>query len=100
MTTNNQERERWTDEKLDKFADSVALDHEQFRQELAELREGIAETKDSVDGLRITAQALLQLAAQHQQEDRERQEQMRLINERLDVQQGQIKVLLEKLLGT
>jgi hypothetical protein len=65
---------------------------------IAELRERIAETNNSVDGLRVTAQALLQLAAQSQQAERDRQEEIRNINERLDVQQGQIKVLLEYLL--
>ncbi len=42
--------ERWTDEMLDELASSVG------------------EIRDSVDGLRITAQALLQVAAQHQRE--------------------------------
>ena len=84
------------------------------------MREGIAETNDSIDGMRLTTQALLQVAAQHQQAERQRQEEMELsrqemrevqqeikevqqeireINERLDVQQGQIRVLLEKLLS-
>lgn len=95
MNANGNNRARWTDERLDQLADSVT-----------ELREGLAETKDSVDGLRVTAQALLQVAAQHQQAERVRQEEMqqvqqeiRGINERLDVQQGQIRVLLERLLS-
>lgn len=42
---------RWTDEMLDELASSVT-----------ELREGITDVKDSIDGLRITSQALLQVA--------------------------------------
>jgi cell division septum initiation protein DivIVA len=94
MNANGNNRTRWTDERLDRFADSVS----ELGDDIAELRERISETNDSVDGLRITAQALLQIAAQNQQADRERQEEIRNINERLDVQQGQIKVLLERLL--
>ena len=89
MNTNGNNRARWTDERLDRLAESVS-----------ELREGLSDTKDSVDGLRATAQALLQIAAQNQQADRERQAEIRQINERLDVQQGQIRVLLEKLIGS
>jgi uncharacterized coiled-coil DUF342 family protein len=95
MNANGNNRERWTDERLDRLADSVS-----------ELRESITATNVSVDSLRITAQALLQLAAQQQQVERERHEEMqqvqleiRNINERLDVQQGQIRVLLERLLS-
>jgi uncharacterized coiled-coil DUF342 family protein len=96
MSTNDNNRTRWTDERLDRFADSVS----ELREEVSELREGLSETKDSIDGLRITAQALLQLAAQSQEADRQRQEEIRQINERLDIQQGQIRVLLEKLIGS
>ncbi|TRT56217.1 MAG: hypothetical protein EWV85_08445 [Microcystis aeruginosa Ma_QC_C_20070703_M131] len=53
---------RWTDEMLDKLADSVS-----------ELRESVSEVRDSVDGVRITAQALLQIAAQQQQENEAQQ---------------------------
>ena len=42
--------ERWTDEMLDELASSVD------------------DIKDSIDGLRITSQALLQLAAQSQRD--------------------------------
>jgi hypothetical protein len=88
METNGNGRPRWTDERLDRLADSVA-----------ELREGLAESKDSIDGLRVTCQALLQIAAQNQQAEQEHREENRLINERLDVQQGQIRILLERLLS-
>ncbi len=102
MNANGNNRERWTDERLDRFADSVSElrdDIAELREGLAELREGLAESKDSIDGLRVTAQALLQIAAQNQQADRDRQEENRQINERLDVQQGQIELLLEHLLS-
>ena len=96
MNTNGDNRARWTDERLDQLAESVS----ELRESVSELREGLSDTKDSVDGLRVTAQALLQIAAQNQQADRERQAETRQINERLDVQQGQIRVLLEKLIGS
>ena len=77
-----------------------------LREGITELREGLAGSKGSIDELRITAQALLQLAAQQQQVERERHEEMQQVqleirntNERLDVQQGQIRVLLEHLLS-
>jgi prefoldin subunit 5 len=47
--------QRWTDEMLDELASSVS-----------ELHESVSEVKDSIDGLRVTTQALLQLAAQNQ----------------------------------
>jgi uncharacterized protein YoxC len=37
-----------------------------LREDVNTLRESVTEVKDSVDGLRITTQALLQLAAQSQ----------------------------------
>jgi hypothetical protein len=49
--------QRWTDEMLDDLASSVT-----------ELREGIVDVKDSIDGLRVTSQALLQVAAQSQRD--------------------------------
>ena len=49
--------ERWTDEMLDELSSNVS-----------ELRESISEVKDSIDGLRITVQALLQVAAQSQRD--------------------------------
>jgi predicted nuclease with TOPRIM domain len=49
--------QRWTDEMLDELASSVT-----------ELREGITDVKDGIDGLRITSQALLQVAAQSQRD--------------------------------
>jgi uncharacterized coiled-coil DUF342 family protein len=124
MDTNSNPPRRWTDDRLDRLADSVSQLHEDvselhvgistlreevselrvdistLREEVSELRVGLSETKEGLDSLRITAQALLQLAAQHQQAERQRQDEMKNINERLDVQQGQIKILLERLLST
>jgi outer membrane murein-binding lipoprotein Lpp len=70
--------QRWTDEMIDELASSVT-----------ELRESVTEVKDSVDGLRITTQALLQLAAQSQQE-------IVLIKERQAESDQRFNVLLEE----
>jgi uncharacterized coiled-coil DUF342 family protein len=116
MNANGNNRARWTDERLDRLADSVSELRESItatnksitaiNESITAINESITETNDSVDGLRVTAQALLQLAAQQQQVERERHEEMqqvqleiRNINEHLDVQQGQIRVLLERLLS-
>ena len=56
--------ERWTDEMLDELASSVD------------------EIKDSIDGLRITSQALLQVAAQNQQRMDQFEEEMELMKQR------------------
>jgi uncharacterized protein YoxC len=63
--------ERWTDEMLDELASSVT------------------KVKDGIDGLRITAQALLQLAAQSQRD-------MELIKERQAESDHRFNVLLEE----
>ena len=63
--------QRWNDEMLDKLASSVT------------------EVKDGIDGLRITAQALLQLAAQSQRD-------MELIKERQAESDQRFNVLLEE----
>ncbi|AFW94598.1 MULTISPECIES: hypothetical protein [Nostocales] len=70
--------ERWNDEMLDELASSVS-----------ELRESMTEVKDGIDGLRITAQALLQLAAQNQQN-------MELIKERQAESDQRFNVILEE----
>ena len=48
--------ERWTDERIDRLADSVA-----------ELHTSVTELRGSVTELRITTEALLQTAVLHQQ---------------------------------
>ncbi|MBO1064386.1 MULTISPECIES: hypothetical protein [Nostocales] len=70
--------ERWNDEMLDELASSVS-----------ELRESMTEVKDGIDGLRITAQALLQLAAQNQQN-------IELIKERQAESDQRFNVILEE----
>jgi len=70
--------ERWNDEMLDELASSVS-----------ELRESMTEVKDGIDGLRVTAQALLQLAAQNQQN-------MELIKERQAESDQRFNVILEE----
>lgn len=68
MTRRDGERTRWTDEMLDKLADSVS----EVKESVSELRDSVSETKDSVEGVRLTAQALLQIAAQQQRENEAR----------------------------
>ncbi len=70
--------QRWNDEMLDELASTVT-----------ELRESVTEVKDGIDGLRITAQALLQLAAQSQRD-------MELVKERQAESDQRFNVLLEE----
>jgi fumarate hydratase class II len=56
--------ERWTDEMLDELASSVER------------------VNDSVDGLRITAQALLQVAAQNQRKMEQFEQEIELMKQR------------------
>ncbi len=91
--------ERWTDEMLDELASTVG-----------EMRESINEVKDSVDGLRVTAQALLQVAAQTQrrmdmfdeeiglmkQQQQRHAEEMELMKQRQTESDQRFNVLLEE----
>ena len=77
--------ERWNDGMLDELASSVT----ELRESTTELRESVSEVKDGIDGLRITAQALLQLAAQSQRD-------MELIKERQAESDQRFNVLLEE----
>jgi methyl-accepting chemotaxis protein len=61
----------------------------ELRESTTELRESVTEVKDGIDGLRITAQALLQLAAQSQRD-------MELIKERQAESDQRFNVLLEE----
>jgi outer membrane murein-binding lipoprotein Lpp len=70
--------ERWTDEMLDELTSDVK-----------ELTSTVHEVRDSVDGLRITAQALLQIAAQSQQD-------MELMKQRQAESDQRFNVLLEE----
>jgi hypothetical protein len=84
--------QRWTDEMLDNLASSVIELRNGFsdmREGMVDMRESISEIRDSVDGLRITSQALLQVAAQSQRE-------MDAIKERQAENDQQFNVLLEE----
>ncbi len=91
--------QRWTDEMLDELASSVTELKEsmvelrgstsELRGSTSELRESVTEVKDGIDGLRINAQALLQLAAQSQRD-------MELIKERQAESDQRFNVLLEE----
>lgn len=92
-------RQRWTDEMLDDLASSVDELKDsvgelrgsvgELRGSVDELRDSVSEVKDSVDGLRVTSQALLQVAAQHQRD-------MELIKERQAESDARFNVLLEE----
>ena len=77
--------ERWTDEMLDELASTVG-----------EMRNSISEVKDSVDGLRVTAQALLQVAAQTQRRMDMFEEEMELMKQRQTESDQRFNVLLEE----
>ena len=98
--------ERWNDGMLDELASSTTELREsvtelresvtelresttELRESTTELRESVTEVKDGIDGLRITAQALLQLAAQSQRD-------MELIKERQAESDQRFNVLLEE----
>ena len=91
--------QRWTDEMLDNLVSSVIELRNGFsdmregmadmREGMVDMRESISEIRDSVDGLRITSQALLQVAAQSQRE-------MDAIKERQAENDQRFNVLLEE----
>jgi chromosome segregation ATPase len=91
--------QRWTDEMLDNLASSVGGLREsmgelrydvdelrvsvgELRESVGELRYGVDELRGTVDGVRITAQALLQLAAQHQERTQRHDQEMELMKQR------------------
>ena len=99
MTRRDGERTRWTDEMLDKLADSVSELREsvsEVRDSVSELRESISEVRDSVDGVRITAQALLQIAAQQQRENETRQAEIAEMRQRQEESDKRFEVLLSE----
>ena len=77
--------QRWTDEMLDELASSVG-----------EMRESITEIRDSVDGLRVTSQSLLQVAAQNQRRMDMFEEEMELLKQRQAENDQRFNVLLEE----
>ena len=91
--------QRWTDEMLDSLASSVGelresmgelrYDVDELRISVGELRESVGELRydvdelrGTVDGVRITTQALLQLAAQHQERTQRHDQEMELMKQR------------------
>jgi chromosome segregation ATPase len=71
LSTKTMILQRWTDEMLDSLASSSTELREsvtELRKGFADVQENITEIKDSIDGLRITSQALLQVAAQSQRD--------------------------------
>lgn len=98
--------QRWTDEMLDSLASSSTELQEsvsELRESVTELREGFAdvqenitEIKDSIDGLRITSQALLQVAAQNQVRMDRFDEEMTLVKQRQAESDQRFNVLLEE----
>jgi len=78
MTKRDGERTRWTDEMLDELADSVS------------------ELRDSVEGLQLTAQALLQIAAQQQRENEARQAEIAETRQRQEESDKRFEVLLSE----
>jgi cell division septum initiation protein DivIVA len=90
---------RWTDEMLDKLADSVSEIKDsvsELRDSVSQLRESVSEVRDSVDGVRITAQALLQIAAQQQRENEARQAELAEIRQRQEESDKRFEVLLSE----
>jgi hypothetical protein len=69
---------RWTDEMLDELASSVV------------------DVRDSVDGLRLTAQALLQVAAQNQRRMDLFEEEIELMKQRFAESDARFNILLEE----
>ena len=98
--------QRWTDEMLDNLASSTTELHEgstelresvsELREGFAEVRESITEIKDSIDGLRITSQALLQVAAQNQVRMDRFDEEITLMKQRQAESDQRFNVLLEE----
>jgi len=78
-------RQHWTDEMLDELASTVS-----------EMRDSITEVRDGVDGLRVTAQALLQVAAQNQRRMDLFEEEIELIKQRQAENDERFNVLLEE----
>ena len=77
--------ERWTDEMLDELASSVSEMRDsitEVRDSITEMRGSITEVRNSVDSLRVTAQGLLQVAAQSQRRMDLFEEEMELVKQR------------------
>lgn len=97
---------RWTDEMLDNLASSITEEHKNIsdlrssvndlrsgvsdlRSSVTDVRESLSDVRDSVDGLRLTTQALLQVAAQSQRD-------MELMQQRQEENDQRFNVLLQE----
>ncbi len=109
--------QRWTDEMLDELASSLAEQRDSvntlrdsvntqrdsintLRDSVNTQRDGLDTVQDSIDGLRVTAQALLQVAAQHQQEmelmKERHQQEIELMKQRQAENDARFNTLLEE----
>jgi methyl-accepting chemotaxis protein len=105
--------QRWTDEMVDELASSVGEMRDsitelrdsitevrgsitELRDSITEVRGSITEIRDSVDGLRITTQALLQVAAQNQRRMDQFEQEMQLMKQRQAENDERFNVLLEE----
>ena len=77
--------QRWTDEMLDELASSVG-----------QMRESINELRNTVEGLSVTTQALLQVAAQNQRRMDLFEEEIELVKQRQAENDERFNVLLEE----
>ncbi len=76
-------------ESVTELRESISEVRENLRESVTELRESVSEVRDSVDGLRVTVQALLQVAAQSQRD-------MELIKQRQEENDQRFNILLEE----
>ena len=89
--------QRWTDEMLDNLASSSTELREsvtELRGGFSDVRESITEIKDSIDGLRITSQALLQVAAQSQRDMEAMKERQAESDQRFNVLLEEVRFLI------
>jgi chromosome segregation ATPase len=68
----------------------------ELRGDFADVRESITEIKDSIDGLRVTSQALLQVAAQSQRDMEAMKERQAEIEQRRAESDQRFNILLEE----
>lgn len=69
---------------------------DELASSVADLRESVDTVRDSVDGLRITTQALLQVAAQNQRRMEQFEEELELTKQRQAENDERFNVLLEE----
>ena len=110
--------QRWNDNMLDDLASSVTELREsvtelresvtevpgsitelresvtEVRGSITELRESVTEVKDGIDGLRITTQALLQVAAQSQRDMEAMKERQAESDQRFNVLLEEVRYLI------